>query len=562
MKGIYIIKFFIATIILMIFTFALNVKGALIYAIYIPIFALIGAIPSMYLTTLKKRRLLFELKENQNLPFIQGRFFSYFFIIIISIYSAFIIPVKFYIISFNDLVALLFLPFIYIFIFYFINRKSKKIIKEEFIKYRTIQITNVLSSIIASIFFVIVIYLLKDIELIKRSVPDLQNNPIAYAISEIIYMENKITNSIFNASGKSIIVAIILFFSNSILFYFLINYFSFFFLKKDEIYSVFRPINNNPIKKFNKFIYFFMASLFLLFIYPPLFAFLQTTVQNHYYLINKAKEITQVAVELIDGATYKKGTIDKIKQEKEKLSGKSIEELNNSINATFDNMISNVDNYLDWYYSLSAEYSRIIKLLSGSLDDYMKNKLQEFITPKNDDLSSSIDNINQEIDKFNKKIAEILLNNKVEYENGTYYIINDVNLNEIYESAEITGILDLQKRLGITASGSIAIGAITGSVASKIAAKTTFKTATKAVGKVAIQKGLSAGIGIAAGVISSFFATPIAGVAIGTATGVAIDKGLLSLEEMVARQDYKNEIILSLNESRNEYLNLINNSFK
>lgn len=558
----YILKFLLASLILVAFTMSVNIKASLFYAVSIPILAFIGAIPMMYLSTLKKRRFLFELKENNNIPFIHGRFFSYLFIFIISFCAAFIIPVKLYVINFDELIALLPLPLIYILIYFYVKKKSVSLVKDEFINYRTIQITNILSSIIASILFVAIIYILNDVQLPQRSIPDLKSNPIAYAISEFIFMEDKITNAIFEASGKSLIAAVLLFFYNGLIFYFLTNYFSFFYMKKDEIRLIFYPLNSNEIKPINKFLYYFIFTLFLLFIYPPIFAYIQSNIQNYYYIIDKAKAIASVSVELIDGITYKEGTINKIQQEKEKLSGKSIEELNDAVNKTFDNMINNVDNYLDWYYSLSAEYSRIIKLLSGSLDDYMKDKLQEYITPKDDILPESIDNLTSSINEFRNSVSKILNENKVEYKEGTYYVTNDINLDEIYESAELTGILNLQKRLGITAGGSIAAGALAGTVASKIATKTTFKTATKALGKVAIQKGLSAGIGIAAGVISSFFTSPVGGIAIGTAAGVAIDKGLLTLEEMVSKEDYKNEIISSLNESRNEYLNLINSSFK
>ena len=73
---------------------------------------------------------------------------------------------------------------------------------------------------------------------------------------------------------------------------------------------------------------------------------------------------------------------------------------------------------------------------------------------------------------------------------------------------------------------------------------------------------VSAAAGVAAGVVSSIFTSPVGGAAIGTATGVAIDKGLLKLEEIIKRDEYKKEIISSIEESRQSMINMIIKAFE
>lgn len=49
------------------------------------------------------------------------------------------------------------------------------------------------------------------------------------------------------------------------------------------------------------------------------------------------------------------------------------------VDRAFDRMEQNVDGYLDWYYSLTAEYVRLAKLLTGDIEGYMEQKLSEHI---------------------------------------------------------------------------------------------------------------------------------------------------------------------------------------
>ena len=82
------------------------------------------------------------------------------------------------------------------------------------------------------------------------------------------------------------------------------------------------------------------------------------------------------------------------------------------VNKMYDEILLNTDKYLDWYYSLSAEYSRLFKLITGSIEEYMADKLKENLM---DNISANL-NFNaadMNIAKLQNDINKILDKNKM-----------------------------------------------------------------------------------------------------------------------------------------------------
>ncbi len=121
------------------------------------------------------------------------------------------------------------------------------------------------------------------------------------------------------------------------------------------------------------------------FIYLPIFSYIEAGVQSNG--INKFRQATEsyitVNLEQIDNAYFKSGTLQKLNNAKTKVLqdllkfDNSLANLDGLIDTAFNKLESNVDAYLDWYYSLEGEYGRIGNLLIGELDSYMKEKLEE-----------------------------------------------------------------------------------------------------------------------------------------------------------------------------------------
>lgn len=74
------------------------------------------------------------------------------------------------------------------------------------------------------------------------------------------------------------------------------------------------------------------------------------------------------AVYVIDGKTYDQEAVEMVLSD---LSGETSQLTNRVqntlvplVNAAFDKRIENIDNYLDWYYSLPADYERVIRVFT------------------------------------------------------------------------------------------------------------------------------------------------------------------------------------------------------
>ena len=356
------------------------------------------------------------------------------------------------------------------------------------------------------------------------------------------------------------LMALIIVSGGGFVFYGIVSFISFFFIKKENLEKVFKSPAKSNEEKINKFLTAFIITLLTIFIYPSIFAAVTYIAAAKQELVTNTIKANTVAVEVINGVMYKEGTLNQMQIAADIAYGATKDEIIASVNKMYDDMIINTDKYLDWYYSLSAEYGRLFKLITGSIEEYMENKLKEKLM---DNITKEVDLdiAEKNIEKLRENITNILETNKITKKDALYDVVTEVNVEDIYALAEVEPILDIKKRFIASTGGGLAAGAIVGTIASKVAAKTGFKTAAKAAAKAAAGKMASAAAGVAAGVVSSVFTSPLGGAAIGTATGVAIDKGLLKLEEIVKRDEYKKEITSSIEENRNQIIKMIEDSF-
>ena len=81
------------------------------------------------------------------------------------------------------------------------------------------------------------------------------------------------------------------------------------------------------------------------------------------------------------------GTLAQFQKEKEALLGRSAELKNNTYRELrklheeemFPLIERNVENYLNWYYSITGEYVRLLNLAAGNFEQHMKDKLNEHL---------------------------------------------------------------------------------------------------------------------------------------------------------------------------------------
>ncbi|NPA53072.1 MAG: hypothetical protein GXO21_00210 [Aquificae bacterium] len=271
--------------------------------------------------------------------------------------------------------------------------------------------------------------------------------------------------------------------------------------------------------------------------------------------------------EMINGKVYKYGTINEIKEKKYTLVKEKFPEIKKEIDILIENSFSkmekNVDKFLDWYYSLGAEYLRIVGIFTGNLEEIISKKFTEILLENRpfDELNQYIFNLDKNVQNeillsLEKEIPKILNKNEIKEDDlkGKKVIITKhTSLEEIlkFSHEDFKDIIDFKERLiassGVTAAGGIAgytiAKKITTTIVNKGIVKSLSKYILKIAGKKAAVKTVFVAIGSTVGSIIPGIGTITGGILGGIVAGVVTDKVLLEVEESLNREKLKKEII-------------------
>ena len=302
-----------------------------------------------------------------------------------------------------------------------------------------------------------------------------------------------------------------------------------------------------------------LVTVVTLFIYVPVFADLEDIARGNPGLIASLKN-AQLKVEKIDDLFYRPGTMQVIELAKAAALGKvnvSRAILEGQIDRAFDQMEFNVDGYLDWYYNLSGEYTRLTMLMTGEIEKYMEEKLveklkqEDALKPVIAGLEVALANHKAVTDEYQQDIKKILTNNRIQVPEFGAKGIHGIASDRILVLPTHFDVVSMRSRIGsATAAG---IGA---AITAKIVGKGIFKAAAKTISKFAAKKMFVIGTGTTIGTWITLPAGPLAvagGVAGGAIAAVVVDKFLLKLEETISREDFKKEILNSIRESRDQF---------
>lgn len=127
------------------------------------------------------------------------------------------------------------------------------------------------------------------------------------------------------------------------------------------------------------------TSFFILFIVIPMTMYADAWLRSSPEVVKRINELT-VKIEKIGDDYYQSGTIEKTRQAYMEVISEldtSIVELRKTADKSFQLMAENVDDYLDWYYSLPGEYERIAALATGKLEKWMAEKLESYLMQGN-----------------------------------------------------------------------------------------------------------------------------------------------------------------------------------
>ena len=330
---------------------------------------------------------------------------------------------------------------------------------------------------------------------------------------------------------------------------------------------------------------------------------------------NLVREAFGTTAYVLDGKYYDQQQVQTLMEETAvktaALSENARNDLIPRVNAVFDARVANVDSYLDWYYSLGADYERLGRLITGTIESFVADQLTESLEAGVDD-SEFVSTLQSYVDQaaaINAEYGEGLANSEL-IGIPEWLLTSTEAITADFLSGPIEPtqrLLDAGERFGISATvggvGGVAAGVATSKAvggaaekaatktaekaaasaagdaaekaAGKQAAKTAEKAVTKNIGSKIVEKaagkaffkaivsrigsmigsrGVGAAVGGAAGTLVGPGVGTAVGIAAGAAIGVGVDYGLLMLDEAQNRESYKAEIIEAIEEERAEAL--------
>ncbi|NIF85995.1 hypothetical protein F3J24_21185 [Comamonas sp. Tr-654] len=262
--------------------------------------------------------------------------------------------------------------------------------------------------------------------------------------------------------------------------------------------------------------------------------------------------------ERIGQQLYSLGTLEATREQVMQLLGRaqagqalcqSIPEMNQQLDAA-------VERYLDWYFSLGAEWGRILSLLTGDVNQFLQNKLSETLvaTPG---LEGWVQTLQKQALSSGAALAEG--QQRIEETLARHHLA--LGPEQCLVRAEVASLPALEllgdARQRLTASALVGTGggAFAVAVAGKAMAKASMKAAGKVLAKAAAKQGLGkAGAAVAGAAVGSVIpgvgtaVGAVAGAVAGVVLGVGIDWAALYAEELLTREAMRADLRAALGE--------------
>jgi hypothetical protein len=214
----------------------------------------------------------------------------------------------------------------------------------------------------------------------------------------------------------------------------------------------------------------------------------------------------------------------------------------------FDGYRGNVDGYLDWYYSLPAEYSRLLSLAMGEIEGFMEHNLASKLGEGVD--ATGIHRVLSEVNAYGASARVQAIRRRFLYDGpvGPQGVLalrpRGLGRPALGQAFLMPG----QMRRLVAATGGLAAGlgsrALLKRLVKRIVASTVFKQGLKALVRGLGYAALATAGGAAAGIV-------------GVGASILIDKLILSLEEAVNREDFRRGILESIEAQRSQAHRLI-----
>lgn len=265
--------------------------------------------------------------------------------------------------------------------------------------------------------------------------------------------------------------------------------------------------------------------------------------------------------ERIGGVAYQVGTLDVLRATLAGLTG-GLGAAQGASCSKIDEIeaqaAKGVDAYLDWYFSLGAEWARLATLLTGDIDRFLEQKFREMVivhTGVEPLLAQVRADHGKQLDAVfqgHRQLRELMEKNRLVIGEGQCRVVADLAVDPARAAIE-----KHQTRLAGSAVAGLVGGGFAAKVATKAMGKTSMKAAGKVLGKVAAKKAAgvagSAAVGAAIGSVVPGLGTAVGGavggVVGGLAVGAAVDMAVLAAEEKLTRADMKRDLMNAVKET-------------
>lgn len=284
----------------------------------------------------------------------------------------------------------------------------------------------------------------------------------------------------------------------------------------------------------------------------------QSLVESQEYgeLQEVVQEQAKIFAWALDGKLYEEKAvqelIDETKLKSKELWGQAADTVVPLINALVDKQLENVDPYLDWYYSLPADYERLAQIFTGTIEEGMKDQLEAQINNGVDDseLMSQLEGYMSQADEleawYQEQLADCELIGVSEQD---VVVTRELPTSFVTEPlAPSQKLLNAGSRMGVSAGAGVVAGFATTAAVKNIVAKPFFSKIVAKVTEILASRGLLAGAGT--------LVAPGVGTVIGIGLGFAADFAILKIDEAMNRESYRAEIVDALEAQRSEWLAL------
>src|SRR5690606_10576618 len=197
--------------------------------------------------------------------------------------------------------------------------------------------------------------------------------------------------------------------------------------------------------------------------------------------------------ERIGQQLYRLGTLDQTRQQALQALGKTqeVQALCQRMKGLEPPLEAAVERYLDWYFSLGAEWGRIFSLLTGDVSLFLQNKLTETMaaTPGLESWAQAVQEqtaaSGAALSQAQQHIEDTLARHHLALSASQCIVRAQV---EQLPALDLLG--DARQRLTVSALAGTGAGAFAAVVAGKAMAKTSMKAASKVLAKAAAKQGL------------------------------------------------------------------------